>query len=742
MPLDKKKNIVEEEILKVANEAVKSWPRSFVENILNIKIDEWKADLKPSRKHNEFYRLLFLVHEEMSVLILEGKRVTRLRQIMLKLAYSDDFREYFALERNDQFKRKYHPIKVPNIQDFILALLDKQNSTLSLLVDPQSSLFLVACLYTAAFKGISPAKTLQEHCSSYNDFIKFGTTKFIELETTSTVNVELLAELCSLCSPKQWASLSTIVKLPLNILLDDIRDPGAKPKYSGERFRNLMTVLGHISEEKNQDFKQEDFEIPQKSVVVQTWDGMDCLKPTNDWMIKLFPEDLRSSVAASLLDSSIPVIGKNVIDQANAESMMANAEPRLRQVSRRTVARTVGRGLATLATHRQMSLQTVRYPKVDLSMRMTAGFSDPNLLSNTPPDGGTLWDLYPQFNNAVATTLSLADNLALDGELLAIPKADEDDTPSVRELATLSGAILGLGLRGYLNNEPNLMYLSYMSGPFSHMIFMASAVFLGYCCNPKMQGTQDLALTRLLSLHLPFMMPESQDEDTRSTISVMIQYCAIISLGFLHKKTLNQRFAKLLLEQIDSPVTWADKDHTKHCYREAYATLAGCALGLILQGKGADFDEIAQTLRPLSGCGHEIIGEDKVTRTSIEGCKNNTWVTAAGGISALALSFLGTNNKVVTDWLTVPSSDLALSKLRPVNIVLMSTAIGMINIDNIEPSEEWIESLKPAIVKENGFNENTFAVFLESENIKHNPTMHLQNANVDFPVSTFFERTK
>ena len=83
----------------------------------------------------------------------------------------------------------------------------------------------------------------------------------------------------------------------------------------------------------------------------------------------------------------------------------------------------------------------------------------------------------------------------------------------MKVLASVSGALLGLGLRGYLQLEPMDAYITFMAGTMQFNYLASISLFLGFCANPAVQGTKSQILTRLLSIHLPFLMPLHDDEN-------------------------------------------------------------------------------------------------------------------------------------------------------------------------------------------------------------------------------------
>ena len=189
-----------------------------------------------------------------------------------------------------------------------------------------------------------------------------------------------------------------------------------------------------------------------------------------------------------------------------------------------------------------------------------------------------------------------------------------------------------------------------------------------------------------------------------------MQCSAVISLGFLYKKSVHARYANLLIEEINRR-----PDHDRDCpnEREAYSTAAGCALGLILLGQGrqqslSDLRIRDRLRRIISGGMYLEPKSAKEASYIIEGNMINTWVTTGGAIAAIALSFLGTGDEEVASWLQIPNSIRAIESITPINITLSSIGRLMIMMDEIEPTVQWVQSLKPKIVAQNSLSKETF----------------------------------
>ena len=103
------------------------------------------------------------------------------------------------------------------------------------------------------------------------------------------------------------------------------------------------------------------------------------------------------------------------------DRIMALAEERLQEVSKRTVARTFGRGLAVLGSIKIIAIQKLQLPKLDLSLRLPSGYTSPDLnvpSSLTRHEVADAWDEWPHFHNSCSAALALTSDLKLEASWL------------------------------------------------------------------------------------------------------------------------------------------------------------------------------------------------------------------------------------------------------------------------------------------------------------------------------------
>jgi len=219
------------------------------------------------------------------------------------------------------------------------------------------------------------------------------------------------------------------------------------------------------------------------------------------------------------------------------------------------------------------------------------------------------------------------------------------------------------------------------------------------------RGTADTAVSKMLCLHIPSLLPQPFAE---MEVSTAAQTAAMAGIGLLYCNTAHRLMAEFLLGEIT---------RRSHCDRardrEAYTLAAGLALGMTTLGKGASHKatglsdlQIAPRLhRALTG-GYEQEGAIEFRNSGNqlrcsrvrEGEHINTDMTAPGAILALGLYFLQTNSAAAAARLQLPDTLVLLDTVRPDLQLLRVVARGIILWDAVQPSIAWVESQLPRVV--------------------------------------------
>ena len=310
---------------------------------------------------------------------------------------------------------------------------------------------------------------------------------------------------------------------------------------------------------------------------------------------------MRSVSARQLLNTSVSIGSASIgltRDVVNSTTQLM-VEDKFIEITKRTIAKMYGRGLASYASISiSPTIEKFQVPKVDLSLTLEqsliqAGLYSPDLANPTTlsrPEIADSWQEWPYYHNSVACGLGLTNKLKLDSGWLLFNRPNQNDfgnTLPPKGHAMIAGALLGIGLRGYIDIEPFHPVIRFTQERYPLTLI---SLFLGLCCNEKYAGSFNPTLMSMLTIHLPFLI--NKNENILQT-ALITQSAAILSLGFLHRnepgKSPNKanisRYTDLLINEINKN---ADADRDSPNGREAYSTAAGMAVGLLLLGSGND----------------------------------------------------------------------------------------------------------------------------------------------------------
>lgn len=250
------------------------------------------------------------------------------------------------------------------------------------------------------------------------------------------------------------------------------------------------------------------------------------------------------------------------------------------------------------------------------------------------------------------------------------------------------GFLLGLGLTGHLRSLATYHAFPYMEPRHD---FTSVGLLLGLASS--FAGSEDILITKVLSLHTHALLPQGSME---LNASALIQSTALVGVGLVHAGSRNLRMAELVLGQLGkSNIPGVDgfKDYT-----EAYSFSAAMSFGLIMLGRGGKSTSPAdeRIMKTLKKC---IIREQQ----SLHGRNSDTSaidinIAGPGATLALGLMFLKTNRKDVADILHVPTTTYELDNVRPDLLLIRTFARALIMWDEIDPTMRWVESVLPGFM--------------------------------------------
>ncbi|XP_071832099.1 anaphase-promoting complex subunit 1-like isoform X2 [Apostichopus japonicus] len=422
-------------------------------------------------------------------------------------------------------------------------------------------------------------------------------------------------------------------------------------------------------------------------------DGMEGLD--NDLLKFRFPDDLRITEVKKLLQSARPVvIALTQKPEVSDHEFLEQQEMRLLLVSQRTMALPLARGMLTMHTCRSSITEPVPIPKLNLSGRAPPRNTNIAFQHIDVPDNVRDW---PWFHNGVAAGLQLGPNDSkIDSAWIVY------NQPEGKNLTNeFGGFLMALGLTGHLTKLFRMVLHKYLCS--SHEM-TGIGLALGLAAAKK--GTMDVAVTKILSLHISALLPPTS---TELAVPHNLQVAAILGIGLVYQGTAHRHMAEVLLGEIGRP----PGPELENCAdRESYSLAAGLALGMVLLKHGSDAVglsdlELANQLylymagghkRPSSHYNSLDTGKSPCYQIQ-EGDQVNVDVTSPGATLALGLMFLQTGNKAVAQWLAVPETPYLLEFVKPDFLLLRTLSRGLVLWDDIRPTEDWIKSNIPKVVQ-------------------------------------------
>lgn len=310
---------------------------------------------------------------------------------------------------------------------------------------------------------------------------------------------------------------------------------------------------------------------------------------------------------------------------------------------------------------------------------------------------------WPQFHNGAAEAMRIAINLSkLKGKETNLLRywimQHKPATPRPEH----AGFLLSLGLFGMLDCLQN-------TDIYQHLKSLHDSTTIGILLGKAASkiGSMDLQYTKTLCMHITYLQPPNLHAD----ISLPVQSAAVIGAGLLYKGTRYRQITEMLLAQIGrKPI------NDRSIEREVYALSSGIALGLVNLGAGQDLQtqlgdlnieerllrfieggKIMELPRSMLQANQNI--ENQQCSSIREGNQVNVHITASGGLFALCLIYIQSNNELIASKLQMPETFHQLEYVRPSFLLQKVLARNMILWDSIEATQEWVDSQVPSIVK-------------------------------------------
>ena len=346
-------------------------------------------------------------------------------------------------------------------------------------------------------------------------------------------------------------------------------------------------------------------------------------------------------------------------------------------IANRTLAVPVGQGIFEYGTRTTIITDIWDVPLIELSIRILP--LKTTLQAQIVAENAD----WPCFHNGVAAALSISpDCEGIDSSWIVFNRPHNLNPEH-------GGFLLGLGLTGHLRSLMTYHAFPYLEPRHD---FTSVGLLLGLACSYA--GSEDLLITKVLSLHTHALLPLGSMELNASTL---IQCSALVGLGLVYAGSKNLRMAEVALAEVGRRDLVAVEGFNE--YLEAYSFSASMAFGLIMLGRG-DKSSSEVDRRMLSKLHRSIAGD----AATLDGRQTgiDTTLTAPGATLAMGLMYLKTGRKDVADSLEIPQTAFALEHVRPDSLLMRTFARALICWDEIHPSMTWIEDQLPSFIQHKG----------------------------------------
>ncbi|RKP17479.1 hypothetical protein ROZALSC1DRAFT_238, partial [Rozella allomycis CSF55] len=308
---------------------------------------------------------------------------------------------------------------------------------------------------------------------------------------------------------------------------------------------------------------------------------------------------------------------------------------------------------------------------------------------------------WPKFHNGVATAFQMiAENKDIESSWIIAHKLKDELN------AHHAGFLFGLGLLGYLNLSTVDIY-QYMA---SNVEIVNIGLLIGLSFSKR--KTMDNKITKLCSIHIPSF---TTIENQTNLASNFVAMSAIVGIGFLFQESGQRRMVEMLLYEIKRNINY-DKmmfstsstaeinNDVFRGYAECYALSAGFSLGLTLLGLGRnvvgldDLNIIEELDKCINGGKVSFAKNQNGTLCYKGNGFIHTDITSPAAMMALSFMFMKTNDALVSQILSIPTTAYDLTIIRPDFLLLRVCHHYLVLWDSIKLCPKWLKSQIPNIL--------------------------------------------
>ncbi|GAA5803622.1 hypothetical protein HPULCUR_009105 [Helicostylum pulchrum] len=366
------------------------------------------------------------------------------------------------------------------------------------------------------------------------------------------------------------------------------------------------------------------------------------------------------------------------------EEVAAEHQTQVILLIQRTLALGVGRALYAYQTHIPDLAKVLPVEPLVLSAKVLP-------LRTVVTIEETMWskefmDL-PKFHNGVAAGLRISPSNNVNDSWIDFCYPQELEPEH-------GGLLLAMGLNGTLKKLSLVDWYRFMTQncelvPIGFLLGVATAF----------RGTMDAKVTKLLSVHIPQLLPDGAHNFNHSS---GLQSSSFLGLGLVYMHSCHRLMAMTMLEEISRNAYQINNPLMLRPDYEGCALAAGFAFGMITLGAGDEAARIDPQLR--NKLYSLMTGRSLVSfngshlNPEVPSGHINLDVTSPGATIALGLMYLKTENLRAAESIDLLETRPYLNYVRPDFLLIRVVSRNLIMWSTILPTDTWIDSQVPEFI--------------------------------------------
>lgn len=387
-----------------------------------------------------------------------------------------------------------------------------------------------------------------------------------------------------------------------------------------------------------------------------------------DLLQHVFRDDKRWAEAARLVDPVRVAIATVFPTPGQTESELLEKQKEVaKKVHERTMALPTGQAIFRFGVNKPILTEKVKITTFNTTCNMQPSNNSVNADKQNFTEEKVGW---AYFHAGVSAGLQVArDAQNIDTSWLVLNKPEH---LGIRH----AGLLLGLGLNGHLKKMARWLAFQYLT---SKHTMTSVGLLLGLSASNL--GSQDSLVTRLISVHVTKLLPPGA---AQLNISPLTQTAGILGIGLLYCNTQHRRMSEVMLSEIENVDSNDNQSSVEGMKDESYRFAAGCSLGLINLGMGADLRalhdlHLSQRLLGIATGPRQIKSVHVLDQA------------VTGATLALGMIFMKTHDTSLATKLDPIESPNQFDQTRADVLLLRTVAKWLIMWNDVYPSLDWVD---------------------------------------------------